>query len=118
MDRIDRNVAEGQIFVEILVGADVSAAALEAHFDGKLAAFADGGQVHIAVEHFDIGIALDLAAADIAGVIHIQAHGFDAIARDLEGDLFQVENDVGGVFDHAGNGAELVFNTLDADGRN
>jgi hypothetical protein len=82
----------------------------------QLAAFADGGDVHVAVQHFDVGVGLDLAAAHVAGLVHAQAHGLDALAHDLEGNLLQVEDDVGGVFDHARNRAEFVLHAFDAHG--
>ena len=118
--RVDRDVAERQVLVEVLVGADVAAAALQPHLDREPAAFADGGDVHVAVEHFDVGVGLDLAAAHIARLIHGEADGFDSLAHDLEGNLFQVEDDIGGVFDHARNRAEFVLDAFDAhrrDGR-
>ena len=103
MDRIDRDVAERQILVEILVGADVAAAALQAHFDVELAAFADGGDVDVAVQHFDVGVGFDLPLSTSPGWSDAQANGLDAVAHQLEGNLLQVQDDVGGVFDHAGD---------------
>ena len=35
---------------------------------------------------------------------------------DLEGDLLEVEDDVGGVFHHTRNGAEFMLHTIDAHG--
>ena len=72
--------------------------------------------MHVAIEHFDVGVGLDLAAAHVARLIHVQAHGLDALAHNLEGNLFEVEDDIGGVFDHARNGAEFVLDAFDADG--
>jgi len=54
VNRIDGDVANGQIFIVVAVGRDVTAAALDAHFDAELTALADGGNVEIAIEHFDI----------------------------------------------------------------
>ena len=61
VNRVDRDIAERQILVEVPVGADVAAAGLQAHLDIQLAAFADGRDVHVAVEHFDILVGFDLA---------------------------------------------------------
>ena len=41
-----------------------------------------------------------------------------AFAHHLERNLLQVQDDVGGVFDNAGNGTELVRNSFDAHARN
>ena len=62
VDRVDRDVADRQILVEVPVRADIAAAGLQPHLDVELAALADRGDVHVAVEHFDVGIGLDLAA--------------------------------------------------------
>ncbi len=114
MDRIDGNVTQRQVLIEVLIRADVAAAALQAHLDGELAAFAHGSHVDVAVQHFDIGIGLDLAAAHIAGLIHGQPDGFDSFAHNFERNLFQVQDDIGGVFHHTRNGAEFVLDALDA----
>src|ERR1043166_2328382 len=45
VDAVDRDVAQGQVLVEVLVRAYVAAARLEAHLDVEPAAFADGGDV-------------------------------------------------------------------------
>ena len=116
MNRIDRNIADGEVFIEVLIGRDVAAAGAQAHFDVELAALADGGDVQVPVEHFDVGIGLDLAREDVAGTIDAEANGLDALAHDLERDLLQVEDDVGGVFDNAGDGAEFVVGAFDAHG--
>ena len=86
------------------------------HLDGQLAAFADGGDVHVAVQHFDVGIGFDLPAQNFAGRVGFEAHGAHALAHHLEGNLLQVEDDIGGVFDHAGNGAEFVRHAFDPHG--
>ncbi len=64
--RVDRDVANRQVLVVIAVGGDVAAPGLEPHLDRELAALADGGDVHVAVEHLDIGIGFDLAAHHLA----------------------------------------------------
>ena len=64
VDRIHGDVADGQIFVEVAVGGDVAAAVLDAHFHLELAAFADGGDVNILIEHGEIGVFLDHRGSD------------------------------------------------------
>ena len=48
------------------------------------------------------------------GDVGLQADRAHALAHHLERNLLQVEDDVGGVFDHARNGAELVRHAFDA----
>src|SRR5579872_3638122 len=116
MDRIDGDVAERQVLVEIAVGRHVAASALEAHFDVELSGFADRRDVHVAVEHFDIGVCFDLAAHDFTGLVDFQANRARALPDHLERDLLEIEDDVGGVLDDAGNGAEFVRDAIDAHG--
>ena len=59
---IDGNETDAEIFIEILVGGNVAAAALEAHFHIELAAFADRGNVDVFVENFDVAVGFDHAA--------------------------------------------------------
>ena len=72
--------------------------------------------MHVAVEHFHVLVGFDLVAHHLTGVIHLEAGDAGAFADHLERDLLEVEDDVGGVLDHAGNGAEFVRDAFDADG--
>ena len=117
---IDRNESDAEIFVKILVGGNIAAAALQPHFHVELAAFADGRDVDVFVEHFDIAIGFDHAAGDYARLIGAQVDGFRRVAGQLERNLLQVEDDVGRVFDHAGDRLEFVqhaFHLHRGDGR-
>src|ERR1019366_10127868 len=115
--RIDGDIAEGQIVVEVLIRADVAAAASQPQLDLQLAALADGGDVHVPIQHFDVGVGFDLRAAHVAGAFHVEAHRLDPLAHQLERNLFQVQDDVGGVLHHARYPAEFVLDAFDADGR-
>ena len=120
MHGIDRNETDAEILVEILVGGSVAAAALQAHFHVELAAFADGGDVDVFVENFDVAVGFDHAAGDHAGLIRAQVDRFRRIAGELERNLLEVEDDVGRVLDHAGDRLELVqhaFHLHRGDGR-
>jgi hypothetical protein len=48
------------------------------------------------------------------GCVGAQIQGLGTVAGELEGNLLEVEDDVGGVFDHSGDGLELVQHALDA----
>ena len=103
VNAVHRNVADGQIFIVIAVGSDVAAAILYAHFDLQFAAFADGGDVHTLVEHREIGVFFDLRGGDRTGLLDVDVNGFGQIGVQLDRHLLQVEDDVGGVLDHAGD---------------
>src|ERR1700760_772066 len=117
MNRVDRDVADRQVFVIVAIGGHIAAAALDAHFDGELAAFADSCDVQVAIEHFNIVVGFDLAAHDLARSVYADARDAGPFADHLERNLLQVQDDVGCVFDNAGNGTELMRNSLDAHAR-
>ena len=118
MDAVDRNESEPKVGVEVLVSGDVSAPTLQAHLHVDLAPVADGADVHVLVEYLDVAVGLDHAGGDDAGRIGAQVERLGAFARQFEGDLFQVEDDVGRVLDHAADRLELVQHALDAHGGN
>ena len=116
MDRVHGNEAQAEIGVEVLVGGDVAAAALQAHFHVELAAFRDGGDVDALVENLDVAIGFNHAGGHDAGLVGAQVERLGAVAGELEGNLLEVQDDVGGVFDDSGDGLELVEHAFDADG--
>ena len=113
---VDRDEADAQILVEVLVGGNIAAAALQTHFHVELAAFADGGDVDVLVENFDVAVGFDHAGGNDAGLISAQINRFRRVARKLERNLLQVQDDVGRVFDDAGDRLELVQHAFDLHG--
>src|SRR5258707_4263857 len=113
VNAVYRNVADGQVFVVVAVGGNVSAAVFDAHFDLQLAAFADSGDVHALVEHGEIRIFLDLGAGDHARLLNVQVNGLRQIVVQLDGHLLQVQDDVGRILNHTGDRRELVQHALD-----
>src|SRR6185437_11104118 len=108
VDRVDRNEPDAEVLIEILVGGNVAAAALQAHFHVEPSAFADGRDVNVFVEDFDIGVGFDHARGDNAGLVRAQVNRLRSIAAELERNLFQVEDDVGRVLNYAGDRLELM----------
>src|SRR5277367_4881965 len=115
VDAVHRDVADGQVFVVVAIGGDVTAAVLYAHLDLQFAAFADGGDVDAFIENGEVLVLFDLRGGDRAGLLDVYVNGFRQVGVELDGDLFQVEDDVRGVFDHAGNRGEFVQDALDFD---
>src|SRR6266852_625603 len=115
VDGVDGNETEAEVTVEVLVGRDVAAAALEAHLHVDLTAFADGANVDVLVEDLDIAVGFDHAGGDDTGLVGTEVEGLGAFTGELEGNLLEVQDDVGRVFDDAGDGLELVQNAFDAD---
>src|SRR5262249_7668178 len=83
----------------------------------QLAAFADGGDIHALIEHGEVRVFLDLRAGDDARLLDIEIDGLRQVVVQLDGHLLQVEDDVRGILDHAGDRRELVQYAFDFHGR-
>ena len=105
-----------EILVEVLVGSDVAAPALQTHLHVELATLAYGGNVDVLVQYFDVPIRLDHARGHDARSIRAQVDRLRRIARKLERNLLEVQDDVGRVFHHARDRLELVQHAFDLDG--
>src|SRR6266853_3291987 len=120
VDGIHGDVPDGQILVEIAVGRDIPAAVLNAHFELKLSAFVDRGDVHGLVQHREIGVFLNHRGGYDAGILDVDEDRLRLVVIELERHLFQVEDNVGGILYHAGNRREFVQDAFDfygCDGR-
>ncbi len=71
----------------------------------------------VAVQHFHVRIGFNLSAAHVAMLVHRQANSLHAVAHDLERNLFQVQDNIGGVLDYARDRAEFVFHAFDTNRR-
>src|SRR6266702_1829281 len=116
VDRVDRNDPEAEVGIEVLVGGDVSTTALEAHLHIDLAAFGDGTDVDVLIENLNVAVSLDHAGGNDARRIGAKVESLWAVACELEGNLLEVEDDVGCVLNDSADGLELVQHALDTDG--
>src|SRR5205085_494061 len=105
---INGNETQAKVVFKVLVGRDVAAAAFKAHFHVQLAAFRNGGDIDVLIEDFNVAIGFDHAGGNNAGLVSLQIDGLGPVAVKLERNLFQVKDDVRGVFHHARNGLELM----------
>ena len=62
VDRIHGNEAQAQVGVEVLVGGDIAAPALEAHLHIQLAALRNGGDIDVLVQDLDVAVGFNHAA--------------------------------------------------------
>ena len=117
MHRVDRNPADAEVLVEVLVGGHVAAAALDAQLHVELAALGDGRDVRIRLEDLDVLIDLDVARAHFAGLVDAQIQRLGVVDVAGQRNLLQVEDDVGRILDDARNRRELVQHAVDLDRR-
>src|SRR2546430_7703892 len=120
VNAVDRDVADRQIFVVVAVGSHIAAAVLGAHFDLKLAAFADRGDVNALVEDGEVRVFLDLRRGDRTSLFDVDVNRLRQVRVELDGHLLQVEDDVRGILDHARYRRKFMqhaFNLHGGDGR-
>src|SRR5690606_29121465 len=116
---INRNVADVQIFVYVLVGTNVTPSGLDPNFHANFAAFIDGADMGIRIQNIDLRIGLNIRRLEICRLsFMLQVKGLWMIDMKFQRDLFQIHYDVRDVFTDAGNGRKLVQDPIDLDGRN
>jgi hypothetical protein len=112
--RIDRDHADRAVGLRVLVGRDVAAAAVDLDLHAQVAVPVQRGDVQVRVQHLDVGVHLEVAGAHLALAPHLERGLLGAVALELEAHLLQVEDDLGHVLDHAGQGRELVEHAVDS----
>jgi len=120
MDRVDGNVSDRQIFVEVAVRSDIAAAVLHPKLQLEFSAFAHRRDVNVLVQHGNVRIFFDLRGRNRSRRIHHQRNRLGLVGVQLQRHLLQVQNDVGRVFHHARNRREFVqhaFNLHRGNGR-
>ncbi len=117
VDRVDRNEAQTEVGIKVLVGRDIATPTLQAHLHVQAAAFRHRGDVHILVQNLNVTVGFDHAAGHDARLVSAQVQRLGTLTGELEGNLLQVQDDVGCVFDNSRDGLELVQYVFDADGR-
>src|SRR6266852_4897464 len=110
------NVADRQVFVVVAVGGHVAAAVLHAHLDLELAAFADCGDIYALIEDGEVRVFLDLRRGDRSGLFDVDVNRLRQIGVELDGHLLQVEDDIRGILDHAGDRRKFVQHAFDLHG--
>src|SRR5271154_2414946 len=113
MNGVNRDVADGEIFVEVAVGGHVAAAVLYAQFEFELAALADGGDIDVLIEHGDVRVFFDLCGGYRPGNIDVQRDGLGLVGIQFQRNRLQVEDDIGRVLDNSGDGRKFMQHALD-----
>src|SRR5712664_4381580 len=113
MNGVHRDVADRQIFIIVAVGGHVAAAVLGAHLDLQLAAFADRRDVYALIEHREVRVFFDLRGRHRTGILHVDVNRLRQIGVQLDRNLLNVEDNIRGIFDHAGNRRKFVQYSFD-----
>ena len=108
------------------VSGHIAAAIVQGDLHAQGGPHIQGGQVQLGIQNLHIGIGLDVAGRHLTGAGGLDIDGLDALeavldalAVELGQQALHVQNDLGHVLFHAGNGGKLVLHTgdLDAGGR-
>ena len=99
----------------VLARRDVAAAIFDDHFHHERDVVGQRRDHMVLVDDIDIGIGLDIGAGDHARRVFLDGDDARRLAMILDDQRLDVEDDVGHVFEHAGNGGEFVLGAADLD---
>src|SRR5215510_3151932 len=116
MNRIDRDVTDRQIVVEVAVSRNVTAPPFDPHFDVQVSTLAHRGDVYVRVKDLHVIITLDVTRLHFPRFGARNADGLRLTGVEFEGDLFKVEDDIGGILNDARNRGELMQHAFNAHG--
>ena len=97
----------------IALGRDVALAGVDRELHADLGAFVEMAQHEIGIEDHDIADGLDVAGGHDRRALLLEHHPLRAFALHLDGDVLDVEDDVGDVLAHARDRGELVQHAVD-----
>ena len=111
--RIDRDHADLALLADVLFRHPVASAVLHAHLDHERNIIGQSGDDVVGSNDFHIGIGDDVLGQDDAFLVSFDSDGSRLVAGVLHDQALDVQDDVGYVFDHTRNGADLVLDGLD-----
>ena len=98
----------------LLVGRHVAPAPLDGDVEGQAALGVEGGDVQVGVEDLDVGRGLQVGGRGVAGAPLVEAQGDRLVGVHPDQEVLQVQDDVGDVLFHPGQGRELVQGLVEA----
>ena len=115
--RVNRNDADGLFLFLVLFSRAEAAADFDFQLHVELLFLVERADVLVGVDDFDGLIALDVAGGNRAFLVDGEEQGVGFPVVRLQQHFFEVQDNVGDVFDNAGHGAEFMRCAVDADGR-
>ncbi len=101
MNGVDGDVLQREVGVGIAIGDLVAPAALQTRLELERAFLRQGRDVRGLVEDLDVRVLFEIGGGDDARSLLFEVERLRAFAVELEGNLLEVEDDVGHVLDHA-----------------
>src|SRR5262249_13585277 len=112
---IDRNETDRRVFRPIALGGYIALPGVHRELHADLGALVERAQHELGIEHNDVAHGLNIAGRDSAGTLLFDDHALWSVALHLDGDVLDVEHDIGHVLAYAGNRGELVQHAIDVD---
>ena len=97
---------------------DVSAAGVEGQLHVEAIVLTNGADMMLGVEHFQIGICLDIASLDLSGTNDVDHDGLGTLGVQLCNDTLNIQNNFSNIFHNTGDGRKLMKNAVDLDAGN
>ena len=123
IDLVDRSVngvdgdqADDGLGRLVAVAGHITSAVIEGQLHLELGIVHQGGDVLLGIEDLNVRVALDIAGSDLTGGGNIDGHGLLAFAVQLGDDALNIQDDLGHIFLHTGNGGKLMLDAIDLDG--
>ena len=112
---VDRDQADRRILRPVALGRDIALAGIDRELHADLGALVERAQDEVGIEHDGVADGLDVAGGDRARSLLLHHHALGAFALHLDGDILDVEHDVGHVLAHTRDRRELVQHAVDMD---
>src|SRR5207253_9237845 len=95
----------------------VAAAVFVGHFDDERNIVGQGGNAVLGIQNLHRLIGNDVGGADDAALMTVDADGLGVLAGILDDQALDIEDNVGDIFNDAGNGGDFMLNALDLHAR-
>src|ERR1700694_4264986 len=113
IETVDWNEADRRILGPVALGGHIALAGVHGEFHADLGAVVERAQHQVRIEDADVADRLDVPGRDLARPLFLHHHALGAVALHLDGDVLDVEHDVGHVLVHAADRREFVQHAVD-----
>ena len=110
---VDRDQADRRVLRPVALGRHVALAGVDGELHADLGALVEMAQHQLGIEDHDVADGLDVAGRDDGRARLLHHHALGPVALHLDGDVLDVEHDVGHVLAHAGDRGEFVQHAVD-----
>src|ERR1700674_3951528 len=117
VNRVDGNVADTHVLVEVLVGRHVAAAHGDPQLHLELPVLGKSRDGRRRIEDLDRGVSGQIGRRNLSLLLRVEGQDLLVGRVHLDGNLLQIQDDVRHVLDNTGERRELVQHAFDLHGR-